>query len=274
MVTSHESKAGPISLQQAIIKKLVKAVISGRVPDTSHNYLSSYYGPCLTLDLQNLSRNNLTIELENGRFLETADTSEQRMIVTQQEVISMLPGHKKSIQVYAMCTQMHDRPPGSKSLLALGPMADGKLLQLVQFIGRNKFQSLSGQEAIWVVTDNNDLGSIYSGNAHELQQLQQFVSGLTKKIIPPAPHRIEYANGMVSGEIVFENKKKETYSMLMINEAGETIGIFFENKTIERPMITTLTWRFRFKGFTKGVYYVKLLTAQKEIIASRPVVID
>jgi hypothetical protein len=79
---------------------------------------------------------------------------------------------------------------------------------------------------------------------------------------------------MVSGEIVFENKQHETYAVYMVDESGAKIGTFFENKTIHQPTITTLTWRFRFKGFPKGVYYVKLFNSKNEIVVSRPMVID
>jgi hypothetical protein len=271
---TNKSDAGTISLQEAITKKLVKAVISGSIPDTANKYYSPYYGSCLSLKLQNLGRNNLSIELENGRFLETADTTEQRMIVTQQEMISLLPGHKKSIRVYAMCTQMHDKSPCSHSLLALGSMASGNLLQLTRFIGSSKFQNQAAQEAIWVITDNNDIANIYSEDENEFRQLQQFVAKLTGNPVPTFQQRIEYADGSVSGEIVFENKKRESYTMFIANEAGEAIVTFFEDKTIERPMQTTLTWRFRYKGFQKGIYYVKLVRADKEVIANRPVVVN
>jgi hypothetical protein len=270
----QEAKALPISLQEAISKKMVKAVISGRGSDDSRKNSSTYYGPCLTLDLQSLSRVKITIELENGRFLETIDTTEQRMIVTREEQISILPGQKGYILVYAMCTQMHDHAPAKGSLLALGPMADGNLLQLTRFIGKKNYQGLAAQEAIWVITDNNDLGSIYSNNTEELQQLQQLVSELTGKVIPPAPHRIEYAEGIVTGEIIFKNEKPETYTLIIVNEAGETLGTFFDNETTMQPTVTTLHWKFRYKGFPKGVYYVKLKTLNDGEIASRPVVIN
>ncbi len=269
----HQSMAENISIAEASKKGLIQVQLSGNNKD-SNRFISGYYGPCLLMQVENKGRNTLHLELENGRFLETADTNEQRMIVTQQELITLLPGKKKEIQVYAMCTQMHDRSPGEESLLAFGKMADGSLLELTRFIGKNHYQGLAGQEAIWVITDNNDLGSIYSGDDKEFNQLQQLVSKLTGKKIPPAPHRIEYAEGMVSGEIVFENKGKETYSFSMENEAGEIIGRFFEDKTIERPMVTTLNWRFRFKGFPKGVYYVKLKDSHQLVVASRPVVIN
>lgn len=263
-----------ISLADAIKKGQVKVSIKGSPPDSIKNQISSYYGPCLLLNIQSTSKTMLNLRIESGRFLETADSSEQRMVITQDELIVLKPSGKKSINLFAMCTQMHERSPGKESLLAMGPMAEGNLLELTQFIYKNKFQSLAGQEAVWVVTDNNDVGSIYSDNKDEMNKLQLFVCKLTGKLPPPAPHSIFYTSGMVSGEIAFENKKRETYSFVMMNEAGEKIGTFFENRIIEKPMILTLTWRFRFKGFAKGVYYVKLINQENQVVANRPVVIN
>ncbi len=268
------AKGAEISLTYAISKGYVKASITGRTDDTARGYLGSYYGPCMRLDLQNIAKTPLTLRIESGRFLETADTGEQRMMITQEELITLLPGKKKSMNLYAMCTEMHDASPGRESLLALGKMADGNLLALAQFIGQNHFQSQAAQQAVWAITDDNDLGSIFSDNADEMNKLQLFVSKLTGKLPPPAPYSIFYSSGMVSGEIVFENKQRETYSFYMVSESGGKIGTFFENKTIIQPMQTTLTWRFRFKGFPKGVYYVKLFNSKNEVVVTRPMVIN
>jgi len=273
MILSVHANAG-ISLAEALKKGLVKATLQGSNRDSTRNFLSSYYGPCLTLSVQSMSKSTLSLTLENGRLLETNDSTEQRMVVTRDELITLQPGKNKRIQVFAMCTQMHDRSPGKESLLALGTMAEGNLLDMARFIGKKNYQSLAGQEAIWVITDNNDIGSIYSGNETELKDLQQMASKLTGKPVPKAPHRIDYADGSVSGEIVFDNKQKESYTLFIEDEAGELIIAFFEDRIIERPMYTTLSWRFRYKGFPKGIYYVKLVTKNKDLVASRPIVVD
>ena len=61
--------------------------------------------------------------------------------------------------------------------------------------------------------------------------------------------------------------------MKLFNEAGEVIVTFFEEKPIDRPLHTTLNWRFRYQGFPKGMYYVKLVNKKQEIISNRPVIV-
>jgi len=262
--------ATPVSIREAVARGWVKALISA---DSLQSTGSSHYGQCLRLQLTNLGKSPLNLLLENGRFLETADTNEQRMIVTRQELISLQGGKMKSIPVYAMCSQMHDRSPGETSALSPGPMAEGNLLTLTRFLEKHNIQGQAGQEAVWVITDNNDIGSIYLPDEHELKLLQEMVSSLTGKPVPKAPHRIEFSDGSVSGTIVFDNQGKETYTLSLFNESGEVLLTFFEEKTIETPMHTTLNWKFRYKGFPKGVYYVKLHTEQQVLVASRPVII-
>jgi len=196
------------------------------------------------------------------------------MIITQEDLIVLQPGRKKSVNLFAMCTEMHDRSPGKESHFGLSSMAEGNLMALAEFISSNKLQSRAAQEAVWVITDNNDVGSIYSDDADEMNKLQAIICKLTGKLPPPAPHSIFYVKGMVSGEIVFENVQRDSYSFVMLNERGEQIGTFFEGRNIERPMVVTLNWRFRFNGFAKGVYYVKLINSKNDVVASRPVVID
>lgn len=274
LLVAYQGFAGPISISNAMRQGWVKTKITGRSHDSLSADFSSYYGSCLLLDIKNISNKALSLELENGRFLETLDTNEQRMIVTRQELISLLPGKRKLIPVYAMCTQMHDHSPGEGSLLAMGPMAEGKLLQLTNFIGKNNYQDNCAQQAIWAVTDGNSLENLYSENQQELKSLQQFVSTLLGIPMPKETQRIEYAEGIVSGEIVFWNKKPDFYTMILENEAGDTNVSFFENKPIDQPIRTTLRWKFKYTGFPKGVYYVRLLTKNKEIISYRPVIIQ
>lgn len=267
-------KIPELNLNEAIQKGVIKAIITGASNDSVSHLSSSYYGNCLRINLLNISKTSFLLRIEAGRLLETTDTSEQRMMVTQEELIVLQPGARKTLRLYAMCTQMRDHSPNEQSLLVPDRMADGNLLTLARFISKNKFQGLAAQEAIWVLTDNNDIGSIYSDNLNEMNQLQSIVSKLTGKLPPPVPNSIFYTSGTVSGEIYFENKKKETYSFELMNEDGKSIIMFFENKTIDKPVKTTLTWRFHYKGFPKGVYYVKLINTQDEVVVSRPVVIN
>lgn len=265
--------SSPISLQDALSKKLVTATLRGKNQDSTPGYVSSHFGPCIELQIKNLSKTSLSIQLENGRFLETLDTNEQRMIITQQELISLLPNKQKSVTIYAMCTQMHDHSPGRESLLAMGPMATGNLLELTGFLQKNRFQGQAAQEAIWVITDRNSPANIYSDDTLQMKKLQQLVCKLTGQTMPKAAQKIEYAEGMVSGEIVFDNKVPDSYTMKLYNETGEVIVTFFEDKPIERPLHTTLNWRFRYQGFPKGMYYVKLVNKKQEIISNRPVIV-
>lgn len=267
-------KAAEITLAEAIHKGFVKAILTGNPGDSSKVLLSSYYGPCLRLNLQSQAKTTLNLRIECGRFLATADTNEQRMMITHDEMITLRPAGKISMNLYAMCTQMHDHAPDKESLLVLGGLAEGNLLTVARFIGKNNFQSQAAQQAVWVITDDNEVGNIYSENTDEMNQLQKLICELTGKRRPVASHSIVYSSGMVSGEIVFENKHHETYSFVMMDEAGGRIGTFFENKTIDKPTVTTLTWRFRFKGFEKGVYYVKLIDSGNKVVVTRPVVIN
>jgi len=70
MILSVQSNAG-ISLTEALKKGLVKATLQGSKRDSTRNYLSSYYGPCITLSVQSMSKSALNLNLESGRLLET-----------------------------------------------------------------------------------------------------------------------------------------------------------------------------------------------------------
>ncbi len=265
--------SNPESLLEAIRTGKVKAVIRERVPDSTSQLNNSYYGPCMDLALRNFSGRKLSLSLESGSFLQPADTSEQRMMVTLDQLISLDPGSNRRLKVYAMCTQMHHRSPGRESLLSMTKLAEGNLLELARFISKNRLQDDAAQQAVWVLTDNNDMANIY-GNVNEMKLLIDFVSKLTGKPKPAVQQQIEYASGIVSGEILFENSSPESYTLVLLDEEGTLIATYFENREIDRPVWTTLSWKFRYKGFPKGVYYVRLTNREQQLVASRPVIVD
>jgi hypothetical protein len=262
-----------ISLAQAIRSGLVTAVFSGRKPDTSNPAASRYYGPCIALTLKSKHRQKLDLILESGRFLQPDDTLEQRMMVTREQLISLDPGRSRSLNVYAMCTQMHHQSPGSGTLLSPGSLADGNLLTLALFISRNNLQGSAGQQAVWVLTDENEISNIY-GEEKGAKQLLEFVAKLTGKPIPKSPQVMLYSDGEISGEINFENKVPDFFSMYLVNGVNEKLMTYFENQEVSRPTRNTLKWRFRYKGFPKGVYFIRVINKAQQVIVIRPVIIN
>lgn len=261
-----------ITLKDAMAKGLVKISIVAADTDTLKPF-SSYYGSCLKINLLSSSAKTMTVKIENGYFLQPADSLDQRMIVTKEELITLNPKQKKSVKLFAMCTQMHHSSPDELSKYSLASKSNGPLYDLIQLIDKKSYQSDAAQHAIWVITDSSEISSIYSDNETELSELQSFVAKATGKPIPRSRNPLNYSSGSVSGAISWESNSNQTLSFYIQAEDGKREVTFFEHQLFSKPALNTLNWKFSFKSFPKGVYYVLLEDTKGTEIAKRPFIV-
>jgi len=270
---SITSKGDTISIKQAMEMKMVKVTLSkSKSSENTGNFNSSYTGNCITMSIENLTDKNVKVFLEAGRFMEPSDTTEQRMMVTHEQMIALYKKQKKEIPVYAMCSEMHDSAPDSLSVFAMGNKAESNLLTLAQLISKNNWQDMAAQSAIWAITDGNDYSDIYSDNKSEMTSLREFIKktkGITTPELPQGNSvfsintesentYLKYNKGEVSGSFEFTIKSDLNLSMILYNDKGEEVRKSLMNYTFKKG-INTLTYTYTYFGVPLGNYYVKLL---------------
>jgi hypothetical protein len=163
------------TLEDALKKKLVTAVITGRNDATT-----SYYGDCITLKLKNTTNQTLSINLETGRRLNCVYDSIQDMLVTQAQIFALLPTQTKEYTIYAMCCQQHDHSPKGTSVFNLGSMAESQLVQLSLLIEKLNAQNYTGQRAVWVLTDDANPNDVTGDDETVASTLREFVINVVK----------------------------------------------------------------------------------------------
>ncbi|MBL0309709.1 MAG: hypothetical protein IPP77_08555 [Bacteroidetes bacterium] len=176
--SAHSENA--YSLSNALQKKLVTVEIRGDSPDTSLRDYSSHYGPSMAMKISNKSGIALQINLDYGYKIVPADSSYQTMIVTQTATIHLPAGQKKNSQLYAMCTEANDHGPSPLAPFSMGPRATGSLLQLSELINRKNYQSDAAQQAVWCLTNDYDLHTIYSEDTLMMYHLRRFIAQAKK----------------------------------------------------------------------------------------------
>jgi hypothetical protein len=158
------------TLAEALQKKMATVTIVG-----NNDAVHSFYGQCIMMRIKNTSNQNLSLKLEPGRRLNCDYDSVQDMMVTQAEIFALLPSQSKEFFVYAMCCEKSNRSPGKSSSYSLGAMANSSLAGLAKLIDDLDAQDMSGQHAVWVLTDNADPEGIVSDNAAITKALKEFV---------------------------------------------------------------------------------------------------
>jgi hypothetical protein len=246
-----------LSVEEAAKKGLIKLSIKGK---------GGFTGEVIEMKIQNLSHERIALKVEAGRRLDSKDNAEQDILVTQPQEFFVNASQNKIIAVYGMCCQAHNAAPDSKSIYLVGKLADSNLVKLAHFIDENKYYtSYTAQQSVWVVSDDNSLGSISDGSKEDVDKLQKFVSTITGKIIPP--YSISYqreSNGRamgtaskIEGEFDYSLPMPCHATMGIYTESGKLIQLIFENLQSDRGDYK-LYYTFKTLGLPEGTYYARV----------------
>ncbi|MBL0329874.1 MAG: hypothetical protein IPP64_10775 [Bacteroidetes bacterium] len=246
-----------LSVEEAAKKGFVKLFIKSK---------GGYTGEVIEMKIQNLTSQKLDLRVEAGRRLDSKEQKEQDILVTKEQEFFVNANQTKSINIFGMCCQAHNNAPTVKHDYLIGKLADSSLIKLAMFIDKNKYYSnYSAQQAVWVVSDDNSIGSIDDGDKEVKNNLRTFVSKLTGKTIPP--YDVKYQSGndgsamgrAVSIEGVFDYSLPIAChsTMAIYNERGEVVQLIFENLQSDRGQYKHY-YTFRIKDLPQGTYYARV----------------
>lgn len=260
-----------ILLSEAIKKNMVKATFKSANKTTDKNS-STYWGACVKISLQNLTTTPITIQLEPGQFLTSEDTTTQRMMIVDNQQLALSPKGSKSATVNAFCSQMHKGAPSQDIAFNTTGNASGNLLTLANYIVQKKFKSFAVQNAIWAITDNNDLNSIYDDNSSESDSLRKFVANLKGIPFQPTVKAMRVDQKITNGKFKFDfnNKQGGLYSIYLYNSNGDMIQEF--NKDYDYPHYDKITVSYKFQTvIPAGTYFVRVVRNGNEIVKNFPI---
>lgn len=266
----------PISLEKALKQKLVKFSAAGKGQVSGLNE-SSHYGKCMEVTLQNLTKRQFTITLENGRLLVPDDGGIQNMLITKKSSFIMQPFATAKKIVYAMCSESHDGSPGKGTKFSTTKMADSNLVQLAVFIDRNNFQDGDGQSAVWCVANKNSARSISCKDPVRTKLLQNFVAKL------PGIPKNEAAVQSVSSRSQTNQTHKATFhfdfslgyrtqvSLFLYDVNGNLVKAIIDNQWLNKGVYSK-DYDISTTEAIDGTYTIQLIFDGQQIF-KRPVVL-
>jgi hypothetical protein len=246
-----------LSIEEAVKKGFVKLTIKSK---------GGYTGAVIEMNVHNLTSRKLDLKIEAGRKLDSKHQNEQDILVTMDQEFFVNVNQTKTINVFGMCCQAHNSVPTAKFEYSVGYLADSNLIKLARFIDKNKYYtSYSAQQSVWVVSDDNSIGSIDDEDKEVKNNLRNFVSKLTGKPIPS--YEISYKSGndgsamgrAVTIDGVFDyslpNSCHATFAIY--NERGDVVQLIFENLQSDKGDYKHY-YTFRTKDLPKGTYYARM----------------
>jgi hypothetical protein len=230
-------------ISEAIQKKLVNVSMRGAKADTSfHGDYSSHYGPCMAMEITSAAGESLNLNLEYGYKLVPDDSSLQTMIVTQTLIVKLQPKQKKNCRIYAMCTEAHDGGPSSENAFVLRNRATGSLLELAGLLNRKKYQGDAAQNAVWCLTNDYQLHSIFSPDTAMMYDLRRFVAkakgiGLDKIYAGASensstePVRTFTRRTVYSGSLSYSFSRTSKVMIALFDEDNHMKKVYVNNET-------------------------------------------
>jgi len=267
VLLSFTSTLDAISIQDALKKKAISVTISstGR---------GSYYGECIKINIKNNTNRKINVEILSGQFLNPDDSTTQRMMIAEQMVIALNQNASQEKSINAFCTQRSHSSTKSTTSYKIGKIAMGTLLSLTKIIEKNRFFSKAGQNAIWCITNNQDIYSINGETDNETKILREFVSKATgqelRKVYKKSP-RSSQQETTVKDSVNYYDRDGGIYSLVMYDEEGEEILVFFKDRKKKAGQHTTLTFSLTYASFPLGTYYIRLTKDNGEVVYNKEV---
>ncbi len=165
--TTHADKF--ISIEKLLKNNSVRGEISG---------LGGYQEYCIEFDITNNTADTLPVLIEPGRRLVSDDSTQQDILLVKEIRTLLLPRETKKLKGYGFCCEASMRSPGSRSGYSVGYMAPKPWIQLAEVINKNNFPPQAIQYAVWVLSDNHDISSIYGDNAESIDLLRRTVASI------------------------------------------------------------------------------------------------
>lgn len=165
-----------VSVQKAFESHLIKVDIQGK---------GGYQGSCISMSLTSEHNEPMVIYVEAGRRLDSKDSTQQDILVVQDLFVSLPAKQKKKVDVTGYCCQAHNHAPAEKSVFFVGQLADKNLYDLGRYLNTaRKLNPGSIQNAIWSISDNNELSSVTDDGSEEVGKLRRFLAKLKNIEMP------------------------------------------------------------------------------------------
>lgn len=220
----------------------------------------------ITLKISNLGSGQRVLIPLGTRF-KSALGEEQDLVVPEDIIVAVPRNGEKEVKIDAYCVQQSNLSPGEGQTFSLAIEQDEKLLKVLNFMKGKGHEPSIIQEAIWAVTDGENVAGISMQNDNE-KALREFVCDITGQENVWYDLDRDYQE-TETREIVTETKQVSGNIAYEVNETGDVVmQVTKEDGTVIRelgggmPIANVGSYKFRFnmkvQGWERGVYFVQL----------------
>lgn len=273
--TSEQHAVQDVDLHDALNKGWVKVKIHGR---------GGYSGSCMDIQIDNVSGKKLNLVIPATSLFTAEDAAEQNLGVAETQVLA-LNGKTGNFQLKGYCTEMHDASPDKGSGFLAAHVSDEKLAELLRFIDAKKgYDDDAIQEAIWCVTDGNDLGSVWCDDTTKGNALRRKICSITgNKMVWYHTRNERYVDAQrniisnpveVKGDVSFQIDQPTKLKHKIVDAEGKIILESPKEMPLPRKGNYDLEFKITVKGWDKGTYAAIYFTSEGKEVFKKEFVLN
>jgi len=263
-----KEKKKHITIEEAIKRNLISWEIKG---------LGGYQGKCIDVKIKNISNMDTIFYFEAGRKLISEDLAIQDILIIHPLEFMLAAGQEKQFKGFGYCCQAHNGAPYENSIFKIGNLENKKLVSLASYLYRNNYKEDQIQDAVWVISDNNPISSIYvpgdnKEKARDMMALKKFVAKLAgindKNLWYSLQFKTDTAR-LFSGEPTWIEGKFDyriTHyalgTMIVFDNKNNIVKYLFK-ETSHSSRAYSYPISFSVDGWEKGKYYIRVYTNNK-----------
>jgi hypothetical protein len=246
-----------LTLHKAIEKRLVHAKASGN---------GGYQGYCIRMNVMNLTKDSIVLEVEAGMRLNSANDQEQDIMIVKQEKIYMRSLQEKNFNLKGFCCQASNRSPQKNTGFKLDLPMDSNFKKLGTFLSAGEFADDAVQQAVWSLSENRTVASITTLKDSSLLPLRQFMADLKGEKLPwytVVSASCIYGNGVINnfpvllrGKVKLNCGRDEYVTTMMYDKKGLPVCAIVSQWRKNGENICQLD--LPVKGLDRGKYRIEM----------------
>jgi hypothetical protein len=217
---TFQSATTTIELQNAMEQRQILATFTGASGST-------HYLKPLSASIRNLKNQQISIVIPAGYHFRSEDSTVQDIITTQEELLVLKPREVLEVKLSGMCIQHHNGAPGADDGFKLAGFANPKLKKLALYLDEKNVQDYKGQQAMWIVSDGEDLRYIIGIGSTSERELIDLVASITNQPTITEKEYAAYKQEVISPVYKSELRGKFAFNFNM--KVPIHIALFDEN---------------------------------------------
>jgi len=254
----------------------MESAIKGHRINVNVKGLGGHQGECVLLKIKNLLGDSIHVYLEPGRELIPDDSTLQDILIVKRMNLDLSASEEVEINGYGFCCMSAKHSPYLNAEFNPGRMASPALVKLANIINSNKYPENAIQYAIWAISDNHPLSSIYDSDTAKVRSLIDSVAKIKGVVAPWYTTFYEKDTAMLfsgrperlEAKFSYVVRNNSMITITLMNPIGEKIYTLMKENPHD-PGEYGYDLKLKVKGWMSGTYTINVIADGNNILLQK-----